>query len=249
MTFTDKIGRPWQAALWRKKYSGHTSLMGCTPVPEGTACSLLEMPSRTETMGLEKLMVEFAHLTQLSYKGSLLAWQEFLDLPKKMLPKVFQKSELKFSPEKTLKYKIGKISNQFRPGKEVEGESTLQVFVGLDLENPFEQEIHEVALKTKEEKGKVSYYSASILYRPLEDMTKEQKEKWKNFKEKKYPYNNEVFVNKESKIVAIPFTVDGRSIASNSDKGQLVICDGEVAATDETMTKSCQEFMKGLKFD
>jgi serine protease Do len=247
--FKDKLERPWSVALWRHHFSEYTNLLACTVVPEGSACMMAEVPTRSESMGLTNLILEFAHYTHLSYKGNMKQWKEFLDLPKKQLPNLFHNAKFKYQSGKEISYSVGKISNKFVPDAEMKETSILHVFVGLNPTKVSELEVHEVALRTNEEKGKPSYYSASVVFKPLDEMSTEQKEKWSNFKENKYPYNSEVFVSKDSKIVAYPIKSQARSIASESDRGHLVICDGKAVTADEVMTTSCSKFMKNLKFD
>ena len=246
--FNDKLNRPWSVSIWRHHFTQQSSLVACTGVPQGAACSLAEVSTITESMSLVDILMEFAHLDQVSYRGSIKEWSEFLSINKKHLPKLFHESKVSFTPGQEFSFKLGTVSNTFRPTADITKASIIHTYVGLDPKSPMEQDIHEVGFYPNEKKS--TNYSASVIFKPLPEMSTDLKEKWDNFSKRKDPYHSKIFINKDLKFVAIPLTTLDRSVASNvgTERGQMAFCKDESSASDKTLASNCKLFLKNLKF-
>lgn len=245
----DNLNRPWTLATWRFKSTSRTMSIFCTPVPKGVTCAMLEIPTSYETFGVKDINGTLLHLQSLSYFGTLKEWEYYLKLDKSFLPLALKDSKIEFKEDKSLTYAFGNIKGKFSPNHSLEESSLLMVSMGYSLDLPLKHEVHGVRFQPRV--SKKNSYQATSSFAPLDDMSSERKEKWKDMINKNQPYNGKAFVNKESRVLIQAMNATGRDLASEnspSDRIYFGSCTAELNQEESELEKACLEFIRNLKF-
>ena len=230
--YTDVFGRPWHTSTWRFQHSHMSTIMGCTPVPVGVACSYTELPTSSETDSVYDLAQELNFTEALSYFGTLRQWTDFFNMNKALIPGVFKTSELRGDLKSRYQYSVGKFSAEFNDPN-INMNSFLTVGVGFSITRPLTAQIQMVSLKPHEDS--VADYTTVVSFKPLDDMSTDAKNRWTMMSQKTKPFDDQLFQGQKSLMMI-------KNIKQNEQEIFVSSCIGEPSSEKSEVEKKCRTF-------
>lgn len=243
--YLDNYGRQWQMATWYDQYSDRGIMIYCLPMPQGIVCDFIS----TSTSWLEvqkKGYIANLHRIMLSYTAKLGEWEEFLSLPKEMLPSFLHDAKLAVS-ENAVEFDVGTFSGKMENMKLSE-DSNFYVAVEVDVKDinklvagyaSFRPNLNEDGL-----------YSVAQLYDLKEDATDSYSDFWSKFTTQKSPYNFEIINEGKTinKYINLGANQKSPKMASQADseKAYLATCTLQSEVDEAEFVSACDSFVNGL---
>ncbi|RDV27470.1 serine protease [Alteromonas aestuariivivens] len=241
----DVYGRVWHMAIWNDTYSDRGIMIYCLPVPKGVACDLSE--NSTAAIEVEKLSYhENLHRIMLSYSAKMSEWQEFVSLPKEMLPAFLHKAKVSVE-DSNIAFSIGNLSGALSDLK-MDGDSELYLAVEID---PYQQDQLVVghANFTPNANEDNAYY-VSKYYDLKENASENYQDFWAKFTTLKSPYNFEII--DEGKLIKkmMNLSANGKGAkltqGSGDDMGFLAGCQVQSDVSIDELNRTCDAFINGI---
>jgi len=243
--YADNYGRLWQVAAWHDQYTDRGIMIYCLPMPQGIVCdfittstSWLEMQKKNYRINLHRIM--------LSYTAKLSEWEEFLQLPKEMIPTFLQDAKLDIS-EDSVEFDVGAFSGTMKKMKLSE-DSNFYVAVEISPKNTDKLVVGYISFRPNIYEDGV--YSISKLYDQKNNASDSYSDFWKKFTTGTSPYNFEVInegktINKYMNLGAndkSPKIVGKKK----DDRGYLATCTLQSEVELAEFTSACDAFINGL---
>ncbi len=242
----DKYGRVWQMAVWDDFYSDRAIMLYCLPTPSGVACDFV-----TATTGwLEVQKAGYGdnlHRIMLSYSAKLKEWQEFVRLPKQLIPKQFRNAKLDIK-EDTISFAFDEFSGDVSNIK-LSGDSEL--YVTVEVNPKAVNELMVGNLNFTPNTNEDGTYYISKYYNQGEHASDNYKDFWTKFTTLKSPYNFEVI--NEGKLITKYMNLGAnkkgpREVNNDSENiGYLAGCKLQSEVKLEEFNTMCDAFINGLK--
>ncbi len=246
----DRLGRSWMTSHWLTQYNNTIFSLHCTPTPEGIICFLDHNYASQKLQGYMHFVKENILEINLSYKGSVEEWLEFLKLPKELIPrflKDFSLAKSKNSISISTKYWNLKNLNWSSPGQ-----GPINVLISYDPSQKMAMTIHglEVISRKTPEEGFLLIKAHEV----SELASDEAIDRWENLINKEGPFNGAVqqrgdelrlrkLVGPRSKVSLL------QQSARKSVKAQWILsCFSPLNSLKKQLSKRCAKTSQVLSF-
>ena len=240
-SYTDKYGRVWSMSTWNDTYSDQALIIYCLPMPQGVVCDL----AVNRTMQVEVLKNEYTnnlHRIMLSYTAKLSEWEEFLSLPKKVLPSHLHEAQLKHSEDKTT-FALGAFNAEVA-GIGMTPDSNLYAAVTVNVDDTNMLDISMLSLQPNINED--TEYSINTIYDLGEDSSDSYADFWKKLSTQQAPYDNQVVdegnnLQRTANLSALGKVSTARGMA------YMARCRTEARLGEKHLEETCDGFINSLK--
>jgi serine protease Do len=245
-SLSDHLGRTWTAARWYYHDANFALSTTCTPVPTGSAC-IVRIGNYSNIALEDDFMPQFLDRVMVSYRGNLVQWKNFLtDLDPKLMPQSLKDAKVEFTPSKNVAVQLGSYSYDFSSPK-IDNDTKLIAKMGFDPNQELGSTILSVDLFPGGDEKE--WFGIETRYIPAADAPEGRISNWNKLSKKHSPYDGtpEVRKNNEAKRIMKVLALKPKT-QTEVESALVALCETPVKRSEEELTKSCDEFVKSLRF-
>lgn len=250
----DRLGRSWFSALWHVRYNDAVISAHCLPAPMGVACVTTIGSSMLHAVGMDDLFRLQSDRIELSYRGKLKDWQEYLALGPGYVPKLLQTSKIKLHSGGAVEVALPGFGAVYRP----EGLDADSLFLVRTALHPVlvpgsapRLWVHGFEVNPRPEKD--AWQSVRLVFAPTAQEGEDAQKAWKLVAQNQAPYDGKAALRDGNQVVLTSQRPLNRNPASDAygyaglDYRVLVSCGADPSSSPEAVARDCSQLEKGLK--